>query len=106
MDQTRLQQLLSHIKRTVSMVIFQIDHERLHEVVVTHVMLDNDQKKCRVLVTTPASNLQLLNGRYRHQIQKKFKALYRRRTIPELEFILDDGQTDTIDILLAQVNPQ
>lgn len=102
MDEIRLQQMLSHIKRTVSEIIPKVNHEDLHDVVVTDVLLDNDQKRCLIIVTAPESSLKLLNGHYRHQIQQKFNQSYQRRSVPLLQFILDDGARETIEVLLAK----
>lgn len=104
MNQTRLQQLLSHIKRTISTILSEVDHEHLHDVVVTDVMLDNDQQKCRIIVRTDESRLRLLNTRFRPQIQQKFRQLYQRRSVPHLVFIQDDHASEMIDTLLAQAN--
>lgn len=104
MNQTRQQQILSHIKRTVSVVIREINHEKFHQAVIVNVALSNDKKSCRVWVDAPQNIVDALEGKYRHQIQHAFMKHFARRIIPTLQFVKDDGSIDRLDALLDTNN--
>ncbi len=104
MNLTKQQQLLSHIKRIVSTVIFELDHERFHDVVVTDVLLSNDTKQCRVIIVANEQQLKALNGPYLRTAQNLFRDSYERRTVPKLVFVGDDGTNDRIEELLHEAN--
>jgi ribosome-binding factor A len=99
-NQTRQQQILSHIKRTVSTILHELDHEKFHHAVVTSLTLSNDSKLCRIWVDAPENTIRLLEGQYRSEIQHSFMKQYSRRIIPTLHFYKDDGSIDRLEALI------
>ncbi len=102
MNQTRQQQLLSHIKRTVSAILQELNHEKFHGAVITNVTLSNDKKVCRIWVDAPQELIDDLESTDRHEIQRAFMKQFSRRIIPTLHFFKDDGSINRLEALLDQ----
>lgn len=100
MNITRQQQLLSNIKRIVSTELLELDHEQLHSVVVTHVLLSNDGRECRVYVDASDQAITQLNTKLKSDIQRAFMKKFARKIVPQLTFIKDTGEIDHIEALL------
>lgn len=100
MNITRQQQLLSHIKRTVSTQLRELNHETLHQAVVTDVLLSNDGRECRIYVDAPEELVASLNTTYRSEIQHRFMKNYARKIVPKLSFLPDRGELDQLTQLL------
>ncbi len=98
---TRQQQVLSNIKRIVSVVLHEMNHELFHNVVVHSVHLSNDQRECRVWVDAPEKSIEVLNTKYRGEIQHAFMKQYNRKIVPRLVFILNLGDVERMEELLA-----
>lgn len=99
---TRHQQLLSLIKRAVSAILRELDHEHLHSAVVTNVILSNDGREARIWVAAPPSTITLLNGKHRGEIQHLFLKQYGRKIVPRLIFEKDTGEIDRLEFLLSE----
>lgn len=104
MNHTRQQQILSHIKRTVSTILQELDHEHYHRVVVTHVLLSNDGKTARVWVEASPQALKRLNGADRSNIQRQFRSQYQRRSVPLLSFEPTDQATASLEATLESLD--
>lgn len=83
-----------------------LDHEQLHRVVVTNVLLSNDSKNCRILVEATPEIIQELNTKHIRVIQHAFRSHYARKIVPRLEFVADDGTGMAIDALLSEVEKE
>lgn len=100
MNTIKHEQILSHIKRTVSQIVYELDPERFHNVVVTNVLLSNDSKNCHVIVVAPFRLIEELNHRYRHTIARAFRPKYERKIVPNITFVSDDGTNLAMEALI------
>ncbi len=98
---TRQQQLLSNIKRIISTELRELNHELFHSVVVTTVHLSNNGEVCRVYVAAKPETINLLNTKFKSEIQHQFMKKFMRRKIPTLLFYPDTGEIEQIEQLLA-----
>lgn len=103
MNTARHQQLLSLIKRTISTLLLEVNHELFHDAVVTDVLLSNDGQEARVWVAAAPALINRLNTEYRHEIQRQFMKQYPRKAIPRLIFVQDTGEIERMDALLSEI---
>jgi ribosome-binding factor A len=100
---TRQQQILSLIKRLVSIELQEINHELFHSAVITDALLSNDGKICRIWVDAKPQLVTLLNSEYQHQIQHNFTKKFYRKIVPKLIFLKDDGEMDHLNSLFESI---
>ena len=100
----RQQQLLSQIKRIVSTILRELDHEHFHTVVVTSVILSNDGRECRVWVDADEATVHELNTTQRGTLQHAFMKQYVRKIVPKLIFVKDHGEVMAMEELLEKAD--
>ncbi len=93
---------MANIKRLVSTLLHEMNHEMFHQVVVHSVLLSNDQRECRIWVDAPAQSIIALNTTYRSEIQRAFTKQYPRRVVPRLIFILNPGDVEHLEAILDE----